>query len=105
MKAGMLVVGGAGYIGSHMAKERLDDGCGVIVLDSLTRGHRALLPGGEFMEGDLGDPELLHTIFRFTAQHRIVGCYALRRLLPGRRIGGAAPYSISGTTSRAPSNC
>ncbi len=68
MKATVLVVGGAGYIGSHMVKELLDDGCGVIVLDNLTRGHRELLPGGEFIEGDLGHPELLHTIF---SQHRI----------------------------------
>ena len=45
MKAGMLVVGGAGHIGSHMAKELLDDGCGVIVLDSLARGHRSITAG------------------------------------------------------------
>ncbi len=67
MSANVLVVGGAGYIGSHMVKELLD-GCGVVVLDNLSRGHRELLPGGEFIEGDLGNAALLDSIF---SQHRI----------------------------------
>ncbi len=68
MKTNVLVVGGAGYIGTHMVKELLDNACGVVVLDNLTRGHRELLPGGEFIKGDLGDARLLDAIF---AQHRI----------------------------------
>ncbi len=68
MRLNVLVVGGAGYIGSHMVKELLGIGCGVIVLDNLARGHRELLPGGEFIEGDLGDSVLLHEIF---SQHSI----------------------------------
>ena len=68
MKASVLVVGGAGYIGSHMVRELLAGGYGVVVLDNLTRGHRDLLLGGTFIEGDLGDPALLHAIF---SQHHI----------------------------------
>jgi UDP-glucose 4-epimerase len=59
----ILVVGGAGYIGSHMVKDLLDSGYGVITLDDLSTGHRELLPGGEFIEGGLGDPVLLDNLF------------------------------------------
>ena len=64
----ILVVGGAGYIGSHMVKELLAVGHAVIVLDNFSTGHRALLPGGLLIEGDLGDPKLLGTLF---SQHKI----------------------------------
>ena len=59
----ILVVGGAGYIGSHMVKDLLDAGCHVITLDDLSTGHRELLPGGEFVEGGLGDAVLLDKLF------------------------------------------
>jgi UDP-glucose 4-epimerase len=64
MKNGkILVVGGAGYIGSHMVKDLLDAGYPVITLDDLSTGHRELLPGGEFVEGGLGDAVLLDKLF------------------------------------------
>jgi UDP-glucose 4-epimerase len=59
----VLVVGGAGYIGSHMVKDLLDTGYDVITLDDLSTGHRELLPGGEFIEGGLGDTVLLDNLF------------------------------------------
>ena len=59
----ILVVGGAGYIGSHMVKDLLDAGYHVITLDDLSTGHRELLPGGEFIEGGLGDAVLLDKLF------------------------------------------
>jgi len=59
----ILVVGGAGYIGSHMVQALLAAGHGVVTLDNLSRGHRDLLPGGEFIEGDLADRVLLDQIF------------------------------------------
>jgi UDP-glucose 4-epimerase len=64
----ILVVGGAGYIGSHMVLDLLQAGHEVVVLDNLSRGHRDLLTGGTFVEGDLGDAELLDSIF---SQYRI----------------------------------
>jgi UDP-glucose 4-epimerase len=64
----ILVVGGAGYIGSHMVKELLAVGHAVIVLDNFSTGHRALLSGGRLIEGDLGDPKLLETLF---SRHKI----------------------------------
>lgn len=59
----ILVVGGAGYIGSHMVKDLLDAGYGVITLDDLSTGHRELVTGGEFIEGGLGDQVLLDKLF------------------------------------------
>ena len=59
----VLVVGGAGYIGSHMVKDLLDANYKVITLDDLSTGHRELIPGGEFIEGRLGDTALLDTLF------------------------------------------
>ena len=50
-----LVVGGAGYIGSHVVKALRARGERVLVLDDLSRGYRASLQGAELVEGDLGD--------------------------------------------------
>jgi UDP-glucose 4-epimerase len=63
-KPHILIVGGAGYIGSHMVKDLLAAGYPVVTLDNLSRGHRSLLPGGEFVEGDMGDPDVLDGVFR-----------------------------------------
>jgi len=59
----ILVVGGAGYIGSHMVKDLLKAGYGVITLDNFSTGHQELLPGGKLYEGNLGDGNLLDNIF------------------------------------------
>jgi len=59
----ILVVGGAGYIGSHMVLDLLRADYPVVTLDNLSRGHRELLPGGEFIEGDLGNPADLEAVF------------------------------------------
>ena len=64
----ILVVGGAGYIGSHMVKDLLEEGYQVVTLDNLSTGHRDLLPGGEFIEGGLEDPVLLDDLF---SRHQI----------------------------------
>lgn len=61
--AKILVVGGAGYIGSHMVKELRSAGYVTITLDNLSKGHRDLIPGGEFIKGDLSDRPLLDSIF------------------------------------------
>lgn len=59
----ILVVGGAGYIGSHMVKQLVLAGHEVITLDNLSYGYRDAVKYGEFIEGDLGDSALLDTIF------------------------------------------
>ena len=51
----ILVVGGAGYIGSVCAELLLDEGHTVCVFDNLSEGHRAAVDSrAEFIEGDLG---------------------------------------------------
>ena len=59
----ILVVGGCGYIGTHMIKALLAAGHHPVTLDNLSSGHRSLLPGGDFIEGDIGDTALLDGIF------------------------------------------
>ena len=54
----ILVVGGAGYIGSICTELLLDEGHSVGVFDNLTEGHRrAIDPRAEFVQGDLSDRE------------------------------------------------
>lgn len=59
----VLVVGGAGYIGSHMVKMLLAERQDVITLDNLSGGYRDAVLGGEFVEGSLADRVLLHDLF------------------------------------------
>jgi len=62
----ILVIGGAGYIGSHVAKEFLDRGHAVTVFDNLSSGLREnLLPGAVFTHGDIHDyPGLVQAMKR-----------------------------------------
>ncbi|GBC93838.1 UDP-glucose 4-epimerase [bacterium HR15] len=60
----ILVVGGAGYIGSHMVKLLLQKGEQVVVFDNFSTGHRQAIVGGIVEEGDLRDPDALHRVFR-----------------------------------------
>lgn len=49
----ILIVGGAGYIGSHVNKLLTRKGFKTVVFDNLSRGHREFVKWGEFFEGDL----------------------------------------------------
>lgn len=59
----VLVVGGAGYIGSHMVKMLLSRGYQVVTLDNLSTGYRDAVLGGELVVGDIADSELLDNLF------------------------------------------
>src|SRR5438309_585558 len=60
MARSILVTGGAGYIGSVVVEQLLALGRSVVVLDDLSRGHRAALdPAAEFVEGGIADRRLL----------------------------------------------
>jgi UDP-glucose 4-epimerase len=66
---GVLVTGGAGYIGSHMVLALLDAGEDIVVLDNLSTGFRRAVPANaEFVAGDAGDRDLLLRLF---LTHRI----------------------------------
>lgn len=61
----ILITGGAGYIGSVVSEELLNQNYFVVVLDNLQKGHRkAVLPRAVFVKGDLADKNLLEKIFR-----------------------------------------
>jgi len=65
--ARVLVVGGGGYIGSHMVDMLLSKGFEVTVLDNFSTGYRDALLGGDLVEGDLGDADVLDALFsRYT---------------------------------------
>jgi len=59
----ILVVGGAGYIGSHMVKLLLAHGCQVTTLDNFSTGYRDAIVGGEIVQADLADSAALDTLF------------------------------------------
>ena len=61
--ASLLVVGGAGYIGSHFVLYALEKGKQVVVLDDLSSGSESALVGGTFYQGDMADRSLLKKIF------------------------------------------
>jgi UDP-glucose 4-epimerase len=64
----ILVVGGAGYIGSHMCKHLAKSGYRPIVLDNLVYGHREAVKWGPFIKGSMENKDILNMIF---AQYEI----------------------------------
>ncbi|MEE2751572.1 MAG: UDP-glucose 4-epimerase GalE [Myxococcota bacterium] len=58
----ILVVGGAGYIGSHCVRDLLDQGAEVVVFDDLSTGHSEAVTC-ELVEGDIRDPNALDRAF------------------------------------------
>lgn len=68
----ILITGGAGYIGSVTTELLRSLGNEVVVLDNLSRGHRAAVPAEiSFYQGDIGDRELLARIAR---EHELDAC-------------------------------
>jgi UDP-glucose 4-epimerase len=59
----ILIVGGAGYIGSHVNKLLHKNGEKTLVLDNLSYGHEEFVKWGEFVKGDLSNIGLLTEIF------------------------------------------
>jgi UDP-glucose 4-epimerase len=61
----VLVTGGAGFIGAHVARHLVDAGHEVIVLDDLSGGYEENVPAGAtFVAGSSADPELVEELFR-----------------------------------------
>jgi UDP-glucose 4-epimerase len=72
----ILVIGGAGYVGSHFARYAAERGFNVTVMDNLSKGHVSALRGAHFFKADLTDASALRehlsrnrydTIFHFAA--------------------------------------
>lgn len=60
----VLVIGGAGYIGSHMCKYLFDSGYHPIVLDNLSQGHRGAVQWGPLIQGKMEDRQLLANVYQ-----------------------------------------
>jgi UDP-glucose-4-epimerase GalE len=60
----VLIVGGAGYIGSQTAKCIAHTGLYPVVLDNLVYGHKWAVKWGPFVEGDLSDAALVGRVIR-----------------------------------------
>jgi UDP-glucose 4-epimerase len=61
----VLVTGGAGFIGSHVARHLVDAGRDVVVLDDLSGGYDENVPAGaNLVAGSVVDPELVEELFR-----------------------------------------
>lgn len=60
----ILVVGGAGYIGSYVNQLLHESGYKTVILDNLCTGDKRTLINGHFEYGDLGDPLILNQLFK-----------------------------------------
>ena len=68
MAQGILVTGGAGYIGSHVVRQLGEAGERVVTLDNLCTGFREAVTHGELVVGDTGDRDL---VTRVLNEHNI----------------------------------
>ncbi|MEI2429823.1 UDP-glucose 4-epimerase GalE [Lysobacter yananisis] len=64
----ILITGGAGYVGSHVALHLAERGERVVVLDDLSTGHARSVIGAELVIGDVGDRD---TVARVLREHDI----------------------------------
>lgn len=61
----ILVLGGAGYIGSHAVYQLIDQGKDVVVVDNLQTGHKeAIHPKATFYQGDIREIDFLNDVFK-----------------------------------------
>lgn len=75
MSKKILITGGAGFIGSHVAAHLIKKGKEVIILDDLSGGFKDNIPeNAEFIEGSILDVELLEKVFK---QNNITRIYHL----------------------------
>jgi UDP-glucose 4-epimerase len=86
----LLVTGGAGYIGSHTARQLQSAGHKVWVYDNLSQGHAAAAPAGRLIVGDLMDRTTLVGVLR---EHRIEAVLHFAALaLVGESVADPARY-------------
>ena len=78
---GILVTGGAGYIGSHVVRQLGEAGERVVVLDNLSTGFEDAVLYGELVVGDTGDRDLVSWLLR---EHDVgtVMHFAARTIVP-----------------------
>jgi UDP-glucose 4-epimerase len=93
----ILVVGGAGYIGSHMSMLLRENGHAVTVMDNLSSGHRDAVPGARFVQGDLADRALLD---RVLASQRFDGVMHFASFIQvGESVASPSKYYLNNVSN------
>src|SRR3989440_9734695 len=87
----ILVTGGAGYIGSVVTEELLNDGHETVVLDNLVKGHRAAVdPRTKFVHADLMDRDALRRALKDNSVEAVIHMAA--HSLVGESVEQPAKY-------------
>jgi UDP-glucose 4-epimerase len=96
----VLVTGGAGYIGGHMALALVDAGEKIVVVDNLSTGFAWAVPSGAtLVVGDFGDSALIE---RLIDEHEVdaIAHFAAKIVVP-ESVGDPLGYYLN-NTSKAP---
>jgi UDP-glucose 4-epimerase len=94
----VLVTGGAGYIGSHMAHELVDAGEKVVVLDNLSTGRREAVPAqAELVIGEFGDEALVRDLLKSRQIDAIIH-FAAKIVVP-ESVADPLGYYLNNTAS------
>lgn len=99
-KQSILVVGGAGFIGSHTAKLLFKQGFEPIVYDNLSTGHLASVRWGPFVQGDILDTQRLAEVL--TEHHPAAVIHFAASAYVGESVKDPAKYyanNVTGTHS------
>lgn len=76
MRDAVLITGGAGYIGSHIAWLLLQRGYEIIIIDNFCQQQRCYLSGAIIVQGDFGNQQLLEDVFTQHAITAVIHCAA-----------------------------
>ncbi len=74
----ILIVGGAGYIGAHVAKLLAEKGYSLVIFDNLSTGYKSQVKWGKFEEGNLNSPDIERVMKKYlphTVIHLAGSCY------------------------------
>lgn len=88
----ILICGGAGYVGSHMARLLERNSHSTVCYDNLSTGHRAAVRSSQFVEADLSDQETLESTFGQHGPFDAVMHFAARSLVTESVSNPAAYY-------------
>jgi UDP-glucose 4-epimerase len=89
----VLVTGGAGYVGSHIVHQLMDDGHRPLVLDNLYSGHPWSIGAAELVCGDVGDGALLDRLLAQGAVDAVVHCAG--HIWVGESVRDPAKYYVN----------
>jgi UDP-arabinose 4-epimerase len=94
----ILVVGGAGFIGSHTCKVLHKAGFTPVVLDNLSLGHKDAVKWGDFIEGEMSNKTLLRDVFTRVKPAAVI--HFASSIFVGESMSNPAKYynnNITGT--------